>query len=41
MQVNTVLGSVSPADLGWTLPHEHLLSDIYVRFQPHRDGGLR
>jgi predicted metal-dependent phosphotriesterase family hydrolase len=40
MNVNTVLGEVSPADLGWTLPHEHLLIDIYVRFQPHREYML-
>jgi predicted metal-dependent phosphotriesterase family hydrolase len=40
MHVNTVLGEVSPADLGWTLPHEHLLIDIYVRFQPHREYML-
>ncbi len=40
MNVNTVLGEVSPSDLGWTLPHEHLLSDIYVKFQPHREFML-
>lgn len=40
MKINTVLGEVSPADLGWTLPHEHLLSDIYVKFQPHREYML-
>jgi phosphotriesterase-related protein len=25
LQVNTVTGSISPDDLGWTLPHEHIL----------------
>jgi predicted metal-dependent phosphotriesterase family hydrolase len=40
MNVNTVLGEISPAHLGWTLPHEHLLIDIYVRFQPHREYML-
>jgi phosphotriesterase-related protein len=40
VQVNTVLGGIAPADLGWTLPHEHLLIDLYVRFQPHREYML-
>jgi phosphotriesterase-related protein len=40
MRVNTVLGEVSPNDLGRTLAHEHLLIDIYVRFQPHREYML-
>jgi predicted metal-dependent phosphotriesterase family hydrolase len=40
MNINTVRGEISPADLGWTLPHEHLLSDIYVKFQPHREYML-
>jgi phosphotriesterase-related protein len=29
MQVNTVLGSISPDDLGITLPHEHVFLDLY------------
>jgi phosphotriesterase-related protein len=40
MRVNTVLGEVAADDLGWTLTHEHLLIDIYVRFQPHREYML-
>ncbi|HEY82868.1 MAG TPA: hypothetical protein G4O01_06215 [Dehalococcoidia bacterium] len=31
--VQTVLGLISPDELGLTLPHEHLLLDLTVRFQ--------
>lgn len=40
MDVMTVRGPVSGADLGITLPHEHLLLDLYQVFQPHRDMKL-
>lgn len=33
----TVLGPVDAADLGITLTHEHLLLDLFKRFQPHRE----
>src|ERR1035438_5480793 len=41
-QVNTVLGPVLPADLGRTLMHEHILSNLVraERMTPERyDGG--
>jgi phosphotriesterase-related protein len=38
--VQTVLGPVAPADLGITLPHEHLLCDLGPRFvEPATDEG--
>lgn len=40
MDVMSVLGPLSPRSLGLTLPHEHLLSDLYVQFQPHREFML-
>jgi predicted metal-dependent phosphotriesterase family hydrolase len=35
--VMTVLGPVQGSDLGITLPHEHLLLDLFKVFQPHRE----
>src|SRR5437868_5626655 len=36
-KVMTVLGPVDAAELGVTLPHEHLLIDLFKVFQPHRE----
>jgi predicted metal-dependent phosphotriesterase family hydrolase len=36
-KVMTVLGPVDAGDLGITLPHEHLLIDLFRLFQPHRE----
>ncbi len=33
----TVLGPVSAAELGRTLPHEHLLFNLFRGFRPHRE----
>lgn len=33
----TVLGPVPADELGFTLPHEHLLFDLFKGFQPHRE----
>lgn len=35
--VMTVLGPVDSAELGITMPHEHLLLDLFKVFQPHRE----
>src|SRR4051812_47181188 len=35
--VMTVLGPVKAAELGITLPHEHLIIDLFKVFQPHRE----
>jgi len=40
MDVMSVLGPIQSRSLGLTLPHEHLLSDLYVQFQPHREFML-
>jgi predicted metal-dependent phosphotriesterase family hydrolase len=37
MDVMTVRGPVAASSLGVTLPHEHLLADIFLGFQPHRE----
>ncbi len=39
MQVQTVLGAVSPADLGPTLAHEHLLVDLQCWFMPPQEAS--
>ena len=40
--VQTVLGPVSPGELGITLPHEHLLVDLEARFvEPTTEEGRR
>lgn len=36
-EVMTVLGPVDDRDLGITLPHEHLLLDLFRVYQPHRE----
>jgi len=33
----TVLGPIDSAELGITMPHEHLLLDLFKVFQPHRE----
>lgn len=40
MSVMTVSGPVDADALGVTLPHEHLLIDLYRVFQPHREMML-
>lgn len=35
--IQTVLGDVSPDDLGLCLPHEHVFIDLYRVYQPHRE----
>jgi predicted metal-dependent phosphotriesterase family hydrolase len=35
--IQTVLGEVSPDDLGMCLPHEHIFIDLYRVYQPHRE----
>jgi phosphotriesterase-related protein len=39
-QIMTVKGPIEPSELGITLPHEHLLVDLYKVFQPHREMKL-
>lgn len=40
--VQTVTGSITPDDLGVTLPHEHLHNDLRAHaFTPHPDPALR
>ena len=36
-KIISVLGPVDDSDLGITLPHEHLLLDLFRVFQPHRE----
>ena len=35
--IRTVLGDISSEDLGFTLPHEHLLLDFSFMFKPSQD----
>ena len=37
-KVNTVLGPIEPEDLGFTLPHEHLLVDLSPTYEPPASG---
>lgn len=40
-KVQTVLGVIDPENLGITLPHEHFLSDLSVRFiEPREASGI-
>lgn len=41
MLAQTVLGPVAGVDLGMTLPHEHLVMDLFRGFQPHREFLLQ
>lgn len=35
--IQTVLGEISPDELGVCLPHEHVFIDLYRVYQPHRE----
>jgi phosphotriesterase-related protein len=39
MQAMTVRGPISPEELGATMPHEHVLFDFTVWYQPPKAGG--
>ncbi|GAG09468.1 unnamed protein product, partial [marine sediment metagenome] len=40
-KVQTVLGVIDAEDLGVTLPHEHLLTDLSVWFTEPKEAGLK
>ena len=40
-QINTVLGPISPEDLGATLTHEHLLTSLDCYYQTPEESSQR